>query len=282
MTEEEQKQQERFLLLLLALAAVTEDQINAATRPALTTAMRKLRRQIQQMAPDGPFRAYEWKQIAPKTLPVLEQLTQVQLAAMLPQIQTLLPEVQDAANDYVAPDQYQPTPITPATQSELFNVLAIAGAGTLIDLFGNRGNINRYTLQMGNDLDKMVKSMIMRGASTQEISDKVLKVITKNGRPVAKIDTGSFANRMWNRTKNTTSAAVWDAVNKTLGETWKNVPARAWVWNARLDPLTCPVCRPLHNKVVAKPASFVSTQLSNTYPPIHPNCRCVIIPLLLK
>ena len=162
MTEEEQEQQKKFLLLLLALAALTEDQINGATRPVLAKSMRKLRRQIQQMSPTGQFRIYEWQQIAPRTLPVLEELTKAQLKVMLPEIQKLLPEVQDAANDYTDPQEPEPVDIVPKTQNELLNTLTIAGAGTLASLFGNQVGINRYTLQMANDLDRMVRGMIIK------------------------------------------------------------------------------------------------------------------------
>ena len=287
MTEEE-KRQEKLLLLLLALALQTENRINGAYRPALIESMRKIRRLIQQMSPTGQFRALEWNRIAPRALPLLEQISGSMRDEMLPEIQQLLPEVQDAAYDFSRPEETEPQEITPVTQEQLLNTLQIAGAGSLLVMLGNRRGINRFTLGMASDLNKMVTSMILAEKTTQEISDKVMKLITSKGRVVAKINTGSFANRMWTRSKNTVAAAVWDGVTQQLMETWKDVPASRWVWSARLDPKTCPICRPLSGRVLPKPARIVYTRWGIQtpgipgYPPIHANCRCAILPIQAK
>ena len=273
MTEEEEKRQEKLLLLLLALALQTENLVNGAYRPKLVNSMRKLRRLIQQMSPTGQFRALEWNRIAPQTLPLLEEITAAMRESMLPEIQQLLPEVQDAANDFMRPEETEPQEITPVTQEQLLNTLQIAGAGSLLVMLGNRRGINRFTLGMASDLHKMVTSMILAEKTTQEISDKVLKLITSKGKVVAKVNTGSFANRMWTRSKNTVAAAVWDGVSRQLRQTFGDATPDEWVWNAILDPRTCPICRPLAGQ--RRPTQYGFVRL----PPIHANCRCAVLPV---
>ena len=285
MTEEE-KRQERLLLLLLALSQQTEKQINGAYRPTLLNSMRKIRRLIQRMSPSGQFRALEWQILAPQALPMLEEITVSMRSAILPEIQTLLPEVQDAAYDYSLPEETEPQQLQPVSQQQLLNTLQIAGAGALVAMMGNRNGPNRYTLGMASDLSKTVRGMILGEKTTQEISDKVLKLLNNRGKVVAKINTGSYANQMWARSKNTVAAVVWDGVSQQLMESWKDVSATRWRWNARLDPKTCPICRPLSGKILPKPVRMQMTRWGIQapgvpgYPPIHANCRCSILPLL--
>ena len=272
MPPEEEKRQEQFLLLLLALAGTTEGRINRAVRPALVQTMLRIRRAVQTLSPTGQFRVYEWARLSPKILPILETIPKTMLPQLLREVQMLLPSVQEAAADFAKPGDPTPVDIIPQTQQQLLATLAVAGAGQLSSLMG-RPTINRYTLQMAKELDMLVKSMILADATTQEISDKILKLTTVNGKPAGQIKTGSFANKMWNRTKNTSAAVVWDGVTKTLTKTLIDVPAEAWIWNAVMDPALCPVCRPLDGQRREKPGQF------DRLPPLHPNCRCAVLPL---
>ena len=272
MPPDEEKRQEELLLLLLALASEAERRINQAVRPRLVEVMRRLRRLVQTMSPTGQFRLYEWTQIAPKALPLLEEITRTLRPNLLREVQAVRPSIQDAAYDFSQPFETRPQPLIPRTQQELLDTLNVAGAGSLAMLMGYT-RLNRYTLQMAKELDILVRGMILAEATTQEISDKVLKVTTANGKLVGKVNTGSFANKMWTRVKNTSAAVVWDGVAKTLDETWADTAATEWVWNAVLDPALCPVCQPLAGQRRAERGQF------NRLPPLHPNCRCAVLPL---
>ena len=272
MPPEEEKRQEQFLLLLLALAGTTEGRINRAVRPALVQTMLRVRRAVQTLSPTGQFRNYEWARIAPKILPILETIPKTMLPQLLREVQMMLPSVQEAAAEFANPGDPEPVDVIPQTQQQLLAVLGVAGASSLSSLMG-RPSINRYTLQMAKELDMLVRSMIMADATTQEISDKILKLTTVNGRPAGQIKTGSFANKMWNRVQNTSAAVVWDGVSKTVTQVLIDQPAKEWVWNAVLDPETCPVCRPLDGQRREKPSQF------DRLPPLHPRCRCAVLPL---
>lgn len=46
-------------------------------------------------------------------------------------------------------------------------------------------------------------------------------------------------------------------------------------WNTANDELVCPICGPLHNKVIG-----INETFSTGGPPAHPNCRCWITPVV--
>lgn len=54
-----------------------------------------------------------------------------------------------------------------------------------------------------------------------------------------------------------------------------------WRWNTTRDDLVCPVCSPLHRKVVAigEPFTVVKGKAIMA-PPAHPGCRCAISPVV--
>ena len=273
---DEEKKQERLLLLLLALARETEKKVNAPVRRRLTDVMRRLRRLIQRMSPTGMFRQVEWTRLSPQVEPLLEEIVQIMRVYLLPNLQQLLPDVQDAAFDYQQDfmEEVSMAELRPKTQVELMTQIKTGSGITLLTLIGRTKGSSRLARSMARDLDRMVRSQIIADAPTQEISDQVIKLIQSKGQIQAVLNTGSYANQMWNRLRATTAGAVWDLVNTGLAESWKDAPAKAWVWNAKLDPNTCPVCQPLHLQKRATPSAFPAQ------PPIHPNCRCTIIPEL--
>ena len=128
---------------------------------------------------------------------------------------------------------------------------------------------------MAKDLDRMVRTSLFMELPTNEIANKVVRVIEKNGRVVSQIRRGSYANQILNRTNNTISAAVWDVTNKTAREFWEDIaiPNQRWMWLATLEN-TCPVCLPFHRVVKSRLSEFTAL------PAVHPNCRCVVVPVI--
>jgi len=49
--------------------------------------------------------------------------------------------------------------------------------------------------------------------------------------------------------------------------------SKGWQWNAVLDPKTCPICRPLDGLIRQNFNDFPYI------PPVHPRCRCRLLPL---
>ncbi len=96
---------------------------------------------------------------------------------------------------------------------------------------------------------------------------------------------GTVANAWLGRTTAITAAALWGLVTPTLttASAAATTPTaavaaaprglRGWIWNAILDPRTCPICYPLDGVTAPTPLDF-----PHGPPPIHPRCRCVLIP----
>ena len=275
MTSEE-KRQEKLLLLLLALANDTERRIFIPQRVRVMTAMRKIRRLVQRMSPTGPFRSFEWARIQPLVLPILNELSWSFRNTLLRELQPLVPEVQDAAADFINPLETDPPVLVPRSQEELASWVTDGTSTTLLVLLGAQLAASRYSLQMADDLNKKVRGLIIADTPTQEIADKVVKIVQYKGKPAAVLQSGSYASQVMNRVKNTVAGATWSAVSNELITAMQDVEVDTWVWNAILDPATCPVCRPLHQQTRPKPSLFPFA------PPIHPRCRCAVLPVYTK
>ena len=275
MTSEE-KRQEKLLLLLLALSRDTERRVIIPQRIRVMLSMRKIRRLVQRMTSTGTFRTFEWTRLQPLILPILNELSWSLRNTLLSEIQPLIPEVQDLAADFVSPLETTPPVLIPRTQEELSRTLTDGTSTTLLVLLGSQLGASRYSLQMAKDLDNKVRGLIMADTPTQEIADQVVKVVQSKGKPAAVLKSGSFASKVITRVKNTVAGATWSAVSNELLAVTKDLEVNTWVWNAVLDPNTCPVCRPLHKQTRPKPGLFPLS------PPVHPNCRCAVLPVLPK
>ena len=273
MTSEE-KRQEKLLLLLLALATDTERRVFIPQRRRIMMIMRKLRRIVQRMSPTGSFRTYEWARLKPLVLPLLNELSWSLRNQLLRELQPLIPEVQDAAADFMNPSETDMPVLVPRTQAEIAETTTDGTSNVLLVMFGAQLAASRYSLKLSEDLDKKVQGMIMRGATTQEIADQVVKVIQYKGKPTTVLNSGSYASQVMNRVKNTIAGAAWSAVSNELLTAMQDVEVSTWVWNAVLDPETCPICRPLDKQTRPKPGLFPYS------PPVHPRCRCAVLPVL--
>ena len=273
MTSEE-KRQEKLLLLLLALATDTERRVFIPQRRRIMTIMRKLRRIVQRMSPTGSFRTYEWARLKPLVLPLLNELSWSLRNQLLRELQPLIPEVQDAAADFMNPLETDLPVLVPRTPAELAQTTTDGTSNVLLVMFGAQLAASRYSLKLAEDLDKKVQGLIMRGATTQEIADQVVKIVPYKGKPATVLSSGSYASQVVNRVKNTVAGAAWSAVSNELLTAMQDVEVDTWVWNAVLDPETCPICRPLDKQTRSKPGLFPFT------PPVHPRCRCAVLPVL--
>lgn len=268
----EQERQEKFLATLLALALQAERSVALRIRPDFITSMRKVRRLVQRMAADGEFRQYEWRQLRRQVPDILVPAVSAMAVELLPELKDLAGPVQVFGQDYA--DLEPTSPIEPSDQ-EIVATTLIAGV-PLIRLLGPSGNM---TQSLSKFLDQVVMLGLLRGDTTAKIADDVLSLTLINGKLTPRIKKGSFASKVSTQIKNTVASGVWSAVNNNLFTSWQTVTDTRWVWNAVLDERLCPICSPLNGKLVPKPTSFVSTVFGINQPPVHPNCRCAILPL---
>ena len=265
------EKEEELLALFLLLASRVEARLEQEVRPILRLAMLELRQLINELSPEGQSRIFEWQQIQPLALPILSTISSVLRVQIPPELEVIRPRIQRAAGEYVNRSAPEPEPLS---NQEFLGKVVIGGL-TLNEILGTPGTANRLTINMARDLDRMVRTSLFKETSTSEIADKVVRVIERQGRVIAQVRKGSYANQILNRTNNTITAAVWDIANKTARDFWQAVasPEQQWMWLATLEN-TCEICLPLHR--VTKP----SLKDFPALPKVHPNCHCIVVPVL--
>lgn len=143
-----------------------------------------------------------------------------------------------------------------------------------------RTGLTSFALQLLRLLERQLLAGLVAEAPREEVARKVVEMRTVSGRRQPRITKGTVANAWRERYRAVLSGALWglvtpalkrgDGIQESLGR--GAVPL--WVWNAILDPRTCPVCRPLHKTTALSPDLFPLGA-----PPLHPQCRCVVLPL---
>lgn len=263
------------MLLLLQLATRRERQIIQDNRQLFLSTMRDLRRLVQRMSPDGEFRSYEWRQLQREAPRMINDFVTGFTETLIPELVALEAPVQEFAQDYA---DIEETSFVPQTEQQVLeNVFIDQSKLPLLAYLIYNGRLAKDLL---NKFIRVVDVGLLRGDPTPKIANDILRLTMRNGRVVPVVKTGSYANKASTQINNTLDGAVWGQINQNLKIGWRGVEPTSWVWNAVLDSRTCPICAPLHLKIVPKPPTFVSTGFSRTLPPVHPNCRCSILPVL--
>lgn len=141
--------------------------------------------------------------------------------------------------------------------------------------------LSPWVTQMLQLLERSVISQFFQDPPTNVVAQKVVGVRTRAGKEVPVVSKGTVANAWRERQRNIVAAALWGTVAPAaqraaaLAADTGTARVTGWRWNAILDPKTCPVCRPLHQTTAPTPRAF-----PNGAPPLHPRCRCVVLPVL--
>ena len=262
------------MLLLLQLATRRERQIIQDNRERFLQTMRDLRRLVQRMSPDGEFRSYEWRNLQREAPRLINDFVASFTETLMPELVDLEAPIQEFAQDYA---DIEETSFVPQTEQQILEQVFIDSSK--LPLAAYLIYNGRLARDLTNKYNRTVDIGLSRGDPTNKIANDVLRVAMRNGKVVPIVRTGSYANIASTQIQNTLDGAVWGHINQNLKIGWRNVVPTHWVWNAVLDSRTCPVCQPLHRKIVPKPPTFVSTGYSRTIPPVHPRCRCSILPV---
>ena len=262
------------MLLLLQLATRRERQVIQDNRQQFLRTMRDLRRLVQRMSPDGEFRNYEWRRLQREAPRLINEFVVSFTEKLMPELVAMEAPVQEFAQDYA--DVEEPS-FVPQTEQEILERVFIDS--TKLPLVAYLIYNGRLARDLTNKFNRTVDVGLLRGDSTDKIANDVLRLSMREGKVVPVVRTGSYANMASTQLQNTLDGAVWGHINQNLKIGWRDLAPTHWVWNAVLDSQTCPVCAPLHLKKVPKPPTFVSTGYSRTIPPVHPRCRCSILPV---
>ena len=108
-------------------------------------------------------------------------------------------------------------------------------------------------------IDKTIRTGFLTGATNEELARAVARTYKANlteRRAIARTAVMSLAQESHNQ--------FWDANADVIV---------AWRWDASMDYRVCPVCAPLDGVEHVKRSEF------GDMPPIHPNCRCHVVPV---
>lgn len=231
--------------------------------------------------PDERLERYmRWRQIRTRIvlelLSVNDQLAQ-QLYNRMAATELL---VSDVARRYF---QLSIGAVPPRLLTEVLDTTRVVGV-PVSGLFvrNPRTGLSPFVTQLLQLLERSVVGMFFTDPPTTELAAKVIGVRTSVGRQVPVASKGTVANNWRERVQSIVAAALWGTVQPAVdraaaaAEQTPGAPQLLqWRWNAVLDPRTCPVCRPLHRRLEAAPEDFPQGP-----PPLHPRCRCVLIPEL--
>lgn len=235
---------------------------------------------LRELPEDRLERYMRWRQIRTQIvlelLSVNDQLSQ-QLYNRMAATELL---VSDTARRYF---QLPIGAVPPRLLTEVLDTTRVVGV-PVSGLFvrNPRTGLTPFVTQLLQLLERSVVGMFFTDPPTPEVAAKVIQTRTSAGRQVPVASKGTVANAWRDRVQSIVAAALWGTVQPAIDRAVAAAAATPtapqllqWRWNAVLDPRTCPVCRPLHRRLEAAPDDFPQGP-----PPLHPRCRCVLIPEL--
>lgn len=267
---------EEYIRELAQAITQQEDLTDAEARDVLYELALRIYALLLAQLPGTRFERYMmWPQLRRQILPWLFQandtLAQLLYSRVAATETLVLPTVGRMFD--LETGRLQPRPITQVLDETRVVGTSLSRLFTPAPVTG----ITPFVSQLLQLLERSVISMFFDDPSTPQVAQKVVGSRTSGGREVPVVTRGTVANAWRERFRSITAAVLWAPVTPaaqraaTIART-TGVQVE-WRWNAVLDPRTCPRCRPLHGRVELEPDAFPEGP-----PPLHPLCRCVLIP----
>lgn len=267
---------EEYIRELAQTITQQEDLTDTEARDVLYELALRIYALLLAQLPAGRFERYMiWPQLRRQLLPWLFQANDT-LAELLfgrvAAMETLvLPTVERMFS--LKTGQLQPRPITQVLDETQVVGTRLSRLFTPAPVTG----ITPFVSQLLQLLERSVIGMFFDDPTTPQVAKKVVGSRTSGGREVPVVTKGTVANAWRERFRSITAAVLWAPVTPAAQRAADTVRRGGvqvqWRWNAVLDPRTCPRCRPLHGRVEFEPDGFPEGP-----PPVHPLCRCVLIP----
>lgn len=266
---------EQQLLTALARALTRrEDLLRSELRPQLLELLLRIRALLlESFAPttSAPLRSFLYSQLRPEILALIQPFTNTYFTS----IRTILPEAHaDLRRINATLFDLSPSTIPTPTLETLLNSATVLNRSARALLAPSPTGLSPITLQLERLLDTTILAAILR----DEPPERLAAHLFANTRTGPTIRKGTVSNAWLERLRATNSALLWSLVTPSLTEAaaLSDRPPTRWLWNAVLDPATCPRCYPLGaNRTTAPtPEDFPEGP-----PPLHPFCRCIPIPL---
>lgn len=245
-----------------------EARLNAAIRTELIRALALLRTTLTALPDDGLSRSLQYAALRPQLEAALVPLNDALATLLATELWLFQRQARSLALAYAGTDDGTP----PEPPAELMAQLRFLGR-TLAAYF-QRHSPSAFMREILRIADRTVQRGLLDGTPTAELLQQVLPEITRRGQRLYVIRRGTVANAVRANIEALIATSVWDVFSRESNRVWSADPATIeWLWSAVLDPRTCPVCRPLDGQRRPTPSGFGVT------PPVHPHCRCAILPI---
>jgi SPP1 gp7 family putative phage head morphogenesis protein len=247
-----------------------EREVFAELRPLLVTSIVVIRRLIVAYIPDdGLSRHVAYTAVKPRleeALVTFNDAFALRLSAALEQLQST---TLGMAFDHLQSDGI---PFVFLTSDQWLDEVRVFGGWTLRQYFQRRSP-SQFMKEILRLVDRTVQRGLLQGLPTEEIARQIVpEVISRGGRPSLTIRKGTILNAIRNRVEGTIAQAIWTVATHSERQVWQESDVSQWIWSAILDERTCPICTPLDGQVEESRDDFPYS------PPVHPNCRCRILP----
>lgn len=259
-----------------------EDLTDSEARDVLYELALRIYALLLAQLPDTRFERYMiWPQLRRQIMPWMfranDTLAQLLLSRVAAMETLVLPTVEEMFG--LEAGQLPPRPLTQVLDETQVVGVRLSRLFTPAPITG----VTPFVTQLMQLLERSVIGMFFDDPTTPQVAQKVVGSRTVAGREVPVVSKGTVANAWRERFRSITAAVLWAPTTPAaqraaeIAQRTGNAVQVQWRWNAVLDPRTCPRCRPLHGRVEYAPDAFPEGP-----PPLHPLCRCVLIPELSR
>ncbi len=264
-------QEETYLLRLFRWLLAWEKRIWAVLRPLYTRAMLKVRAMVAALPDTALSRQLQWRL---QQVQVSQALTAYNDAFAL-ELANRLVELEPGTRTLAAQYLGITPPAAPAATTEEVMRSTRVLQQSLNTLFTTRPGATEspFIRQHRTEINRVVEAGFLAGTPSAELANDVVATITRRGEVLPVERVGTVFNRLRSRAESVIAAATWNRAARVEQQTWAPAAPERWRWQSRLDPRTCPICAPLDGRVESNRAAFPYQ------PPVHPNCRCRILPV---
>ena len=248
-----------------------------AANPALAETMGLIRRIVDNLPPPGNYmRELYWKGQMPAVQSLLEMEAKAQERELLKVMSEIAPIDEDVAKRQLKNIGITPTLGTTGVESAVLLSEIKINDRKLRDWFtGGKGELSQWTKQNFKSVNQVVQRGIFEGVETKTIASQIIRESGLAGFKGVKISGDTVAARIYRQAQTLARTAIAEQNHQINERVWKaNEEAMKGVkyeWVAALDSRTCEICAPMDGRIT-------DTREEQEDWPIHPNCRCQVIP----
>jgi SPP1 gp7 family putative phage head morphogenesis protein len=259
-----------YLLRLFRWLLAWERRIWTILRPLYARAMLRIRAMVAAL-PDAPLtRQLQWRMQQSQVIQSFTAYNDAFLQELTDRLVELTPGTLDLAAEYLGVKPPTAPPASAAVVQQTTRVLQ----QSLLTLYTKTpgATASPFVRQHVKEINRVVEAGFLANTPSAELASEVVTTITIRGevRPAERV--GTVFNRLRARAEAIISAAVWNWAAKVEQLVWAPAAPQQWRWYSVLDPKTCPICAPLDGRTETDRNAFPYQ------PPVHPNCRCRILP----